>query len=85
MIDYSFFSGKELLSICHEAQIPISEVAVLAELSREEMDRDSILNEMRINLEVMRESIRECLHGPHCCRTYCRSQRHSACRAHSVW
>ena len=59
MIDYTFTSGKELLTICREAQIPISEAAVRMELEREEMDRDGIMNEMRINLEVMRESIRE--------------------------
>ena len=59
MIDYTFTSGKELLTICREAQIPISEAAVRMELEREEMDRDGIVNEMRINLEVMRESIRE--------------------------
>ena len=59
MNDYTFTSGEELLAICREQQIPISEVAVLAELSREEMDRAGIMKEMRTNLEVMRESIRE--------------------------
>ncbi len=59
MIDYTFSSGEELLTICREAQIPISEAAVRMELEREEMDRDGIMNDMRINLEVMRESIRE--------------------------
>ena len=59
MIDYTFSSGEELLTICREVQIPISEAAVRMELEREEMDRDGIMNEMRINLEVMRESIRE--------------------------
>ena len=59
MIDYTFTSGEELLSICREARIPISEAAVRMELAREEMDRSGIMNEMRIDLEVMRESIRE--------------------------
>ena len=59
MIEYSFGNGAELLDICREAQIPISEVAIRTELSREEMDRQGILREMRVNLEVMRESIRE--------------------------
>ena len=58
MIDYTFSSGRELLDICHAENIPISEVAVRYELSREEMDRQGILREMRTNLEVMRESIR---------------------------
>jgi len=58
MIDYTFSTGKELLTICHVEQIPISEAAIYAELSREEMDRDTIMQEMRTNLEVMRESIR---------------------------
>ena len=47
------------MAICREEMIPISEVAVRAELEREEMDREGILHEMQMNLEVMRESIRE--------------------------
>ena len=58
MMDHTFTNGQELLAICHEEQIPISEAAILAELSREEMDRDGIMSEMRLDLEVMRESIR---------------------------
>ena len=58
MIDHTFTNGQELLAICHSEQIPISEAAILAELSREEMDRDGIMSEMRLDLEVMRESIR---------------------------
>ena len=38
MIDYTFSSGEELLTICREAQIPISEAAVRMELEREEMN-----------------------------------------------
>ena len=40
MMDHTFTNGQELLNICQEEQIPISEAAILAELSREEMDRD---------------------------------------------
>ena len=58
MMDHTFTNGQELLNICQEEQIPISEAAILAELSREEMDRDGIMSEMRLDLEVMRESIR---------------------------
>ena len=58
MKDHTFTNGQELLNICQEEQIPISEAAILAELSREEMDRDGIMSEMRLDLEVMRESIR---------------------------
>ena len=64
MIDYTFTSGEELLRLCREQQIPISEAAVLAELAREEMDRKGIMGEMRTNLEVMRESIRVGLEEP---------------------
>ena len=53
-----FLSGQDLLDICREERIPISEAAVRMELAREEMDRDGIMNEMRVDLEVMRESIR---------------------------
>ncbi len=59
MIDYTFMNGQDLLIICNGQHIPISEVAVRAELEREEMDREAILKEMQIDLEVMRESIRE--------------------------
>ena len=58
MTEYTFSSGEELLALCRMEQIPISEAAIRTELSREEMDREGILREMRINLEVMRESIR---------------------------
>ena len=58
MIEHTFLNGQELLDICHGKQIPISEAAILAELSREEMNRDEIMREMSLNLEVMRESIR---------------------------
>ena len=58
MIEHTFLNGQELLDICHGEQIPISEAAILSELSREEMDRDEIMREMSLNLEVMRESIR---------------------------
>ncbi len=58
MIEHTFLNGQELLDICHGEQIPISEAAILVELSREEMDRDEIMREMSLNLEVMRESIR---------------------------
>ena len=44
MMDHTFSNGQELLNICHEEQIPISEAAILAELSREEMDRDGIMS-----------------------------------------
>ena len=59
MSEYIFSTGRELLDICHEENIPISEAAVRYELTREEMDRAGIMDEMRIDLEVMRESIRE--------------------------
>ena len=58
MMDHTFTNGQELLNICQEEQIPISEAAILAELSREDLDRDGIMSEMRLDLEVMRESIR---------------------------
>ena len=58
MIDCHFSNGIELLAVCDSQQIPISEAAVLYELSREEMNREDIIREMRTNLEVMRDSIR---------------------------
>ena len=58
MSECIFLSGQDLLDICREERIPISEAAVRMELAREEMDRDGIMNEMRVDLEVMRESIR---------------------------
>ena len=58
MIDCHFSNGVELLAVCNSRHVPISEAAVLYELSREEMSREEIINEMKTNLEVMRDSIR---------------------------
>ena len=37
MIEHTFTSGEELLALCHAENIPISEAAVLYELTQEEM------------------------------------------------
>lgn len=56
---YSFNRGSELCAICEREGISISEVMVRNEMERSERSRESILEEMRSNLEVMKESIQK--------------------------
>ncbi|MBQ7278462.1 MAG: L-serine ammonia-lyase, iron-sulfur-dependent, subunit alpha [Clostridia bacterium] len=59
MSEYNIINGQELLHICHEKGLTISEVGMNLEVERGEMTRQQIYEEMRLNLQVMRESIRE--------------------------
>ena len=59
MSEYNIINGQELLRICHEKGLTISEVGMNLEVERGEMTRQQIYEEMRLNLQVMRESIRE--------------------------
>lgn len=53
----NFHNGAELLSICEEKEIPISEAMFLLEMRASELPGDTILDEMRKNLLVMREAV----------------------------
>lgn len=54
---YEFHSGEDLCRICKEYGISIGEVMLLNEIEAADSDRDSVMNEMRENLKVMRDSI----------------------------
>lgn len=54
---YEFSSGRELISICREHNIAISELMLRNEIELSEQPREAILEEMHSNLAVMRASI----------------------------
>ncbi len=61
MVD--FRTGTELLSVCKERGIPISEAMQLREEHRSELNRDVIRKEMKKSLSVMQESVARGLRG----------------------
>lgn len=60
---YEFQSGAELLTLCEQHTIPISEAMILREMHNSELNREDILAEMRCNVTVMQESIEKGLQG----------------------
>ena len=56
-IDYDFTSAETLLEICTTECIPIYEVMIRREMYRTEMPREAIIEEMRKNLMIMRDSV----------------------------
>lgn len=63
MISKAFETGESLRSYCFSHNIPIFEAMQLREEHISEMTREEIRREMRVNLEVMRESVRSGLSG----------------------
>lgn len=55
----AFRNGAELLALCSERGEAISRVMLEREVSRGERTREEIWDEMRLDLECMRESVRE--------------------------
>ncbi|MEG0296999.1 MAG: L-serine ammonia-lyase, iron-sulfur-dependent, subunit alpha [Clostridium sp.] len=51
--------GHELIDICKEENISISEYAIRLEMERAESSREEVIERMRTNLEVMREAANE--------------------------
>ncbi|MEL7649433.1 MAG: L-serine ammonia-lyase, iron-sulfur-dependent, subunit alpha [Sedimentibacter sp.] len=49
-------SGKELIDICMEENIPIYEYTIREEMARSEMDREDVIEKMRSTLHVMMNS-----------------------------
>ncbi len=49
-------SGKELIKICEEEQISLSEYAILTEIESKGISRDEIFSQMKHTLDAMRES-----------------------------
>lgn len=58
-----FQTGIELLALCEEHSIPISEAMILREMHNSELSREDVCAEMRRNLIVMRESVENGLRG----------------------
>lgn len=57
-MNYHFEHGTELLQLCGREQTGISEIMLLSEAEQSGRSRESILEEMKENLAVMRDSIR---------------------------
>ena len=57
-MSYDLSTGEALIEICSEKNLPISEVMIRREIERSELTRETIVAEMRHDLEVMRESVR---------------------------
>lgn len=49
-------SGNELIKICEEEQISLSEYAILTEIESKGISRDEIFSQMKHTLDAMRES-----------------------------
>lgn len=58
-MNYEFNRGEDLCRISRREGIPISEIMLRSEIERSGRQRADILEEMRGNLAVMRESIRQ--------------------------
>ncbi len=56
---YDFSTGEDLVALCREYNLPISEIMIRREIERSRLEREVILAEMHKNLNVMRESVRE--------------------------
>ena len=55
---YDFTTGEGLLELCRKYNLPISEIMILREIERSELTRETIVAEMRHDLEIMREAVR---------------------------
>lgn len=49
-------SGKELIEICAEEQITLSEYAIRMEMETKEVSREYLMEQMKLTLDAMRES-----------------------------
>ncbi len=49
-------SGKELIEICNEEQITLSEYAIRTEMESKEVSRETLMAQMKVTLDVMREA-----------------------------
>ena len=54
---FDFSNGAELLALCQEQSLSISEVMIEREAEKFEIDRKSIMEKMEVTLAVMRESV----------------------------
>lgn len=49
-------SGKELVDLCNEKNISLSEYAILCEMENNDLTREEVINKMRKHLDVMKKS-----------------------------
>ena len=56
---YDFETGAELIKLCEKEDIKISEVMLRRETEIGDMTREKAVAEMRLNLKVMRESVKK--------------------------
>ncbi len=56
-MDWNFSSGAQLLQLCRENDVRISQVMLEREIARGELTKEQIMQEMQKNLDVMRESV----------------------------
>ena len=56
---YDFENGAELLKLCDKEEIKISEVMLRREAETTDTTREKAVAEMRLNLKVMRESVKK--------------------------
>jgi len=54
-----FNTGKALLNLCNSLNIPVSEAVIRYEVEATDNTRETILERMKVNYEVMKESIEE--------------------------
>lgn len=57
-MSYEFHHGSELLTLCSRYKISIGEVMLRREMEDTTRTREEIFAEMKLNLDVMRTSIR---------------------------
>ena len=58
-MSYDFNTGLELVKLCDNEEIKISEVMLRRETETSDMTREQAVAEMRLNLKVMRESVKK--------------------------
>lgn len=56
---YQFTTGDELLLLCARHDASIGEIMLRREMEREQAERGALLREMRLNLAVMRQSVKK--------------------------
>ncbi|MGL5150647.1 MAG: L-serine ammonia-lyase, iron-sulfur-dependent, subunit alpha [Clostridium sp.] len=52
-------SGKDLIKICKEKNITLSEYAILYEIENKDMTREEVINKMKKNIKVMYDAAQE--------------------------
>lgn len=59
-----FKNAKELLEVCQASGLPISEVMIQRECDCAEADRESVIDRMRVALDIMKRSAHNAIENP---------------------